>query len=103
MDVATMRRAFPGLGAAILENSMLLNKGQDAITPIAPPSGTNVVRFFSDQSAQLGVDTRDGKPMTKLNLNKTVAPVVAVPHDIHAFIAHRLDDGTNDISVAFGA
>jgi hypothetical protein len=47
-------------------------------------TGTNVVRFFSDQSAQLGVDTRDGKPMTKLNLNKTVAPVVAVPHDIHA-------------------
>ena len=41
--------------------------------------------------------------MTKLNLNKTVAPVVAVPHDIHAFIAHRLDDGTNDTSVAFGA
>ena len=72
-------------------------------TPIALPNGTNVVRFFSDQSAQLGVDTRDGKPMTKLNLNKTVAPVVAVPHDIHAFIAHRLDDGTNDISVAFGA
>jgi hypothetical protein len=88
---------------AILEDSMLLNKGQDAITPIALPSGTNVVRFFSDQSAQLGVDTRDGKPMAKLNLNKTVAPVVAVPHDIHAFIAHRLDDGTNDISVAFGA
>lgn len=88
---------------AILEDSMLLNKGQDAITPIALPNGTNVVRFFSDQSAQLGVDTRDGKPMTKLNLNKTVAPVVAVPHDIHAFIAHRLDDGTNDISVAVGA
>jgi hypothetical protein len=88
---------------AILEDSMLLNKGQDAITPIALPNGTNVVRFFSDQSAQLGVDTREGKPMTKLNLNKTVAPVVAVPHDIHAFVAHRLDDGTNDISVAFGA
>jgi hypothetical protein len=87
---------------AILEDSMLLNKGQDAITPIALPTGTNTVRFFSDQSAQLGVDTRDGKPMIKLNLNKSVAPVVAVPHDIHAFVAHRLDEGVNDISVAFG-
>jgi cyclic nucleotide-binding protein len=87
---------------AILEDSMLLNKGQDAITPIALPTGTNAVRFFSDQPAKLGVDTRDGKPMTKLNLNKSNAPVVPVPHDIHAFVARRLDDGSNDISVAFG-
>jgi len=89
--------------ATILEDSMLLNKGKDAITPIALPTGIKVVRFFSNQSAQLGVDTRDGKPMTKLNLNNTIAPVVAVPNDIHAFVAHRLDDGANDISVAFGA
>jgi len=40
--------------------------------------------------------------MTKLNLNKSIAPVAAVAHDIHAFVAHRLDDGVNDISVAFG-
>jgi predicted chitinase len=86
----------------ILEDSMLLNKGQDAITPIALPNGTGVVRFFSDQPAQLAVDTRDGKPMTQLKLNKAKAPVVTVPHDVHAFIAHRLDDGSNDISVAFG-
>jgi hypothetical protein len=46
---------------AILEDSILLNKGQDAITPIALTNGTNVVRFFSDQSAQLGVDTREGQ------------------------------------------
>jgi hypothetical protein len=38
----------------------------------------------------------------KLNLNKANAPVVQVPGNIHAFIAHRLDAGTNDISVAFG-
>jgi cell wall-associated NlpC family hydrolase len=87
----------------ILEDSMLLNKGQGAITPIALPNGTKVVRFYSDQAAKLAVDTRDGKPMTKLNLKKAKAPVVAVPHDIHAFIAQRLDDGANDISVAFGA
>jgi predicted chitinase len=88
---------------AILEDSMLLNKGQDAITPIALPNGTNVVRFFSDQPAQLAVDTREkGKPVTKLNLNKANAHVVTVPHDIHAFVARRLDDGSNDISVAFG-
>ena len=86
----------------ILEDSMLLNKGQDAITPIALPNGTGVVRFFSDQPAQLAVDTRDGKPMTKLKLNKAKAPVVTVPHDVHAFVARRLDDGSNDISVAFG-
>jgi hypothetical protein len=86
----------------ILEGSMLLNKGQDAITPIALPSDVNVVRFYSDQPARLAVDTRDGKPMTKLNLDKAKAPVVAVPHDIHAFVAHRLDDGSNDISIAFG-
>jgi predicted chitinase len=88
---------------AILEDSMLLNKGQDAITPIALPNGTNVVRFFSDQPAQLAVDTREkGKPVTKLNLNKANAHAVTVPHDIHAFVARRLDDGSNDISVAFG-
>jgi hypothetical protein len=29
--------------------------------------------------------------------------MVQVPGNIHAFIAHRLDAGTNDISVAFGA
>jgi predicted chitinase len=88
---------------AILEDSMLLNKGQDAITPIALPNGTNVVRFFSDQPAQLAVDTREkGKPVTKLNLNKANAHVVTVPHDIHAFVARRLDGGSNDISVAFG-
>jgi hypothetical protein len=87
----------------ILEDSMLLNKGQDAITPIALPNGTKVVRFYSDQPAKLAVDTRDGKPMTKLNLKKAKAPVVTVPHDIHAFIAQRLDAGSNDISVAFGA
>jgi hypothetical protein len=81
---------------------MLLNQGQDAITPIALPNDIKVVRFYSDQPAQLAVDTRDGKPMTKLNLNKAKAPVVTVPHDIHAFVAHRLDAGSNDISVAFG-
>ena len=41
--------------------------------------------------------------MIKLNLNNANAPVVQVPDNIHAFIAHRLDAGTNDISIAFGA
>jgi N-acetylmuramoyl-L-alanine amidase len=86
---------------AILEDSMLLNKGQDAITPIALPDGIKSVRFFSDQPAQLAVDTRDGKPVSKLDLNNASAHVVAVPHAIHAFVAHRLDGGSNDISVAF--
>jgi hypothetical protein len=88
----------------ILEDSMLLNKGQDAITPIALPNDIKVVRFYSDQPAQLAVDTREkDKPVIKLNLNKANAPVVQVPGNIHAFVAHRLDAGTNDISVAFGA
>jgi hypothetical protein len=87
----------------ILEDSMLLNKGQDAITPIALPNGIKVVRFYSDQPAKLAVDTREkDKPVVKLNLTRGAAPVVQVPPDIHAFIAHRLDAGTNDISVAFG-
>jgi hypothetical protein len=88
----------------ILEDSMLLNKGQDAITPIALPNDVKVVRFYSDQPARLTVDTREkGKPVIKLNLTGHLAPTVRVPPDIHAFIAHRLDTGTNDISVAFGA
>lgn len=82
---------------------MLLNKGQDAITPIALPDAIKEVRFFSDQPAQLGVDTRDGKPVTKLALSNATAHVVPVPKDVHAFIAHRLDGGGNDISVAFSA
>ncbi len=89
--------------AVILEDSMLLNKGQDAITPIALPDAIKEVRFFSDQPAQLGVDTRDGKPVTKLALSNATAHVVPVPKDVHAFIAHRLDGGGNDISVAFSA
>ena len=88
---------------AILEDSMLLNKGKDAITPIALPNNIKMVRFFSDQSARLAVDTRDGKPMTRLSLDKDNARTVPVPDDIHAFVAHRLDDGGNDISAAFGA
>ena len=88
---------------AILEDSMLLNKGQDAITPIALPDGIKSVRFFSDQAAQLAVDTRDGHPVTKLDLNNASAHVVTVPQAIHAFVAHRLDGGSNDISVAFSA
>ena len=88
---------------AILEDSMLLNKGQDAITPIALPDGIKSVRFFSDQPAQLAVDTRDGKPVSKLDLSNASAHVVTVPHAIHAFVAHRLDGGSNDISVAFSA
>jgi predicted chitinase len=88
---------------AILEDSMLLNKGQDAITPIALPDGIKSVRFFSGQPAQLAVDTRDGHPVTKLDLNNASAHVVTVPHAIHAFVAHRLDGGSNDISVAFSA
>ena len=88
---------------AILEDSMLLNKGQDAITPIALPDGIKSVRFFADQPAQLAVDTRDGKPVTKLDLNNASAHVVAVPQAIHAFVAHRLDGGSNDISAAFSA
>jgi len=89
---------------AILEDSMLLNKGQDAITPIALPNDIKVVRFYSDQSAQLAVDTREkNKPVITLNLTGDRAPVVQVPDNIHAFIARRLDAGTNDISVAFGA
>jgi predicted chitinase len=87
----------------ILEDSMLLNKGQDAITPIALPDGIKTVRFFSNQPAQLAVDTRDGHPVTKLDLNNASAHVVTVPHAIHAFVAHRLDAGSNDISVAFSA
>ena len=88
---------------AILEDSMLLNKGQDAITPIALPDGIKSVRFFADQAAQLAVDTRDGHPVTKLDLNNASAHVVTVPNAIHAFVAHRLDGGSNDISVAFSA
>jgi predicted chitinase len=87
----------------ILEDSMLLNKGQDAITPIALPDGIKSVRFFSGQPAQLAVDTRDGHPVTKLDLNNASAHVVTVPHAIHAFVAHRLDGGSTDISVAFSA
>ena len=86
---------------AILEDSMLLNKGQDAITPIALPDGIKTVRFFSDQPAQLAVDTRDHTPVTKLDLGNASAQVVTVPQAIHAFVAHRLDGGSNDISVAF--
>jgi len=93
----------PPASKAILEDSMLLNKGKDAITPIALPNDIKMVRFFSDQSARLAVDTRNGKPMTKLSLDKDNARVVAVPDDIHAFVAHRLDEGGNDVSVAFGA
>jgi predicted chitinase len=88
---------------AILEDSMLLNKGLDAITPIALPDGIKSVRFFSNQPAQLAVDTRDGHPVTKLDLDHASAHVVNVPHAIHAFVAHRLDGGSNDISVAFSA
>ena len=88
---------------AILEDSMLLNKGQDAITPIALPDGIKSVRFFSNQAAQLAVDTRDGHPVTKLDLGNASAQVVTVPNAIHAFVAHRLDGGSNDISVAFSA
>jgi hypothetical protein len=63
-----------------------------------------VVRFFSDQPARLAVDTREkGKPVIKLSLDKDSARAVPVPDDIHAFVAHRLDDGTNDISAAFSA
>jgi predicted chitinase len=87
--------------AVILEDSMLLNKGQDAITPIALPNGVKQVRFFSAQPAQVGVDTRDGKPMTKLNLSNDSAHAVDVPHNISAIVAHRLDGGSNDISAAF--
>jgi len=87
----------------ILEDSMLLNKGQDAITPIALPDGIKMVRFFSNQPARLAVDTREkDKPVIKLNLTGGLAATVQVPDNIHAFIAHRLDAGTNDISVAFG-
>ena len=88
---------------AILEDSMMLNKGQDAITPIALPDGIKSVRFFSDQPAQLAVDTRDHTPVTKLDLGNASAQVVTVPQAIHAFVAHRLDGGSNDISVAFSA
>jgi hypothetical protein len=88
----------------ILEGSMLLNKGQDAITPIALPNDIKVVRFYSDQPAQLAVDTREkNKPVIKLNMTRALAPTVQVPDNVHAFIAKRLDPGTNDISVAFGA
>ena len=82
---------------------MLLNKGQDAITPIALPDGIKTVRFFSDQPAQLAVDTRDHTPVTKLDLGNASAQVVTVPQAIHAFVAHRLDGGSSDISVAFSA
>jgi predicted chitinase len=92
----------PG-STTILEDSMLLNKGQNAITPIALPDGIKAVRFFSDQPAQLAVDTRDHKPVTKLDLGNASAQVVTVPQAIHAFVAHRLDGGSNDISVAFSA
>src|SRR5690242_21705625 len=52
---------------AILEDSMLLNKGQDAITSIALPDGSKSVRCLSDLAAQLVVYTRDFHPMTKLD------------------------------------
>ena len=77
---------------------MLLNKGQDAITPIALPDGIKSVRFFSNQAAQLAVDTRDGHPVTKLDLGNASAHVVTVPNAIHAFVAHRVDGGSNDYS-----
>jgi len=41
--------------------------------------------------------------VTKLDLGNASAQVVTVPNAIHAFVAHRLDGGSNDISVAFSA
>jgi hypothetical protein len=79
------------------EDSMLLNRGASARTPLALPTNATSVRFFSNEAAKLEVDTRDGKSVP-VTLGYSSAVAVPVPAQINAFVVHRVDAGTNDVS-----
>lgn len=80
------------------EEPMLLNKGKDAITPIALPANCARVRFFASQAAVVDVDLRDGKPMTQIPLGYQATMGVDVPHGCDGIVVHRVDAGSNDVS-----
>lgn len=82
------------------EEPMLLNKGQGARTPIALPNGTKSVRFFSNMSAEIRVDTRSNKGTVDLKLGYDSTHGVDIPDGIHAIVVHRVDGGGNDVSCA---
>lgn len=85
---------------ARLEDQMLLNKGKGARTPIALPNGAKSVRFFSNQAAEVNVDTRSAKGTVTLKLGYDAAHNLDVPDGTNAFVAHRMDGGDNDVSAA---
>jgi hypothetical protein len=83
---------------AFLEDPMLLKQGKGAKTPIALTKDAKAVRFFSNLAAEVDVDVRDGNPMHNLKLGYDSAHTVDIPADVHAIVAHRVDDGDNDVS-----
>lgn len=85
------------------EEPMLLNKGQGARTPVALPTGTKSVRFFSNMAAEIRVDTRSSKGTVDLKLGYDSAHHVEIPDGIHAIVVHRVDAGDNDVSCAVSA
>jgi len=107
MDVATMRRAFPGLSAA---RAAELNSGLNTALRLAGCTTVKRVAMFcaqvGEESISLTAPTELGSGAEyegRADLGNASAHVVTVPNAIHAFVAHRLDGGSNDISVAFSA
>lgn len=81
------------------EESMLLNKGAGARTPMALPDGTVKVRFFASQPATITVDLRkQGVANPTLELQYASAHTVQIPAGIHAIVVHRVDSTEHDVS-----
>jgi hypothetical protein len=76
---------------------VLLNRGPSADTPIALPTNAKSVRFFSNNVAEVKVDTRNGNS-EDVHLTYDSARTVDVPDGINGFVAHRIDAGSNDVS-----
>ncbi len=81
------------------EEPMLLLKGQGAATPIALPTGTRRLRFFSNAPAQVRVDLIGvSQPSVNLDLGYSKGAQGIAAHGAIAAVAHRLDDGNNEVS-----
>jgi hypothetical protein len=95
----------PSVDPTILETDMFtLKQGAGAVTPIPIPHGTKRVRFASNADATVHIDMMAAGADVDLNLGyNDGAQGFSPPAGALMVVAHRVDDGPNDVTGCYSS
>jgi hypothetical protein len=105
LDESVLHDSFFSVSAPaklhIPEESMLLKTGAGATTPLAIPHGATHIRLLAQSTATVGLQFHD-HPDTNIELSWAAGSrQVAIPAKTFGALAHRVDDGTGDVSLVY--